>query len=332
MTSIQPPLYPPALHADDRVVIVSPSSTIADQRPHAEAAAAAFGKQLNVQVGFAEHAFATDYYSAGTPQQRAADIMAAFTDPDVRAILLSMGGATAIDVLDLLDYDLIRANPKIVAGISDCTTILQTITTHTGLVTFHGLELLDFARHPMPYTTASAQTTWFDAWHGTWEPNADWRDLDGEPTRYTGRRVIRPGSAEGILVGGNSEAIAQLIGGPHQPPFDDAVLVLETYRLQKRHLHALLVSLRQRGILTAINALVLGYCLGSDAPSPGNDRDLADLVTETTARLDLPVVQIGEIGHQVENLILPLGAHARLDATALTLTAPAVIPASELHA
>lgn len=314
MTTRTPLILPPALHAGDRAVVVSPSSTIADLREPAAAAALALGRALDLRVEFAEHAFAADHYSAGTPAQRAADLMAAFTDPGVHAIVLSMGGATAIDVLDLLDYDAIRDNPKIVAGISDCTTVLQTLTTRTGLVTFHGLELLDFARHPMPYTLASARATWVDTWSGPWAPNPDWRDLDGETTRYTGWRTIRSGTATGPLVGGNSEAITQLIGGPYAPDFAGAVLVLETYRLHKRHLDALLVSLRQRGILDQIAGLVIGYCLGSDAPGQGNDRDVAEIVTETTNGRDFPVAQIGEIGHQVENLILPLGAVVELNA------------------
>lgn len=328
MTTVPQSILPPALRPKDRVRVVSPSATIEPLREQFQTAASTLAKSLDLNVEFAEHAFATDHYSAGTPALRAADLMDAFADPGVRAVICSLGGATAIDVLDLLDYDLIRANPKIVTGISDSTTVLQTVTTLTGLVTFHGLELLDLARHRMPYTLASARATWFDAWHGTWASNPDWRDLDGETTTYTGHRTIRPGTAIGRIVGGNSEAITQLIGGPYAPDFTDAILVIETYRLQKRHIHALLVSLRQRGVLDQIAGLVIGYLLGSDVPGGGNDRDVADIVTETTSGYGFPVAQIGEIGHQVENLILPLGAIAQLDAThdapILELAAPAV--------
>jgi muramoyltetrapeptide carboxypeptidase len=321
-----PPLLPPALRPGDRAVIVSPSSTIADQQPAALKARDAFAQALDLHVDFAEHAFATHHYSAGTPDQRASDLMAAFTDPAVKAVLLSMGGATAIDVLDLLDYDAIAANPKIVAGISDSTTILQAITTRTGLVTFHGLELLDFARHPMTYTLDAARSTWFNAWSGPWQPNPDWRDLDGEATTYRGWRTIKPGIASGPVVGGNSDAFTQLIATPYAPRFDGAILAVETYRLHKRHIHALLVSLRLRGVLDAVNGMLIGYCLGSDAPGTGNDRDIADIVVETTAGYDIPVIQIGEIGHQVENLLLPLGAqvHLNTDTPSLALDSPVV--------
>jgi muramoyltetrapeptide carboxypeptidase len=179
-------IVPPALRGGDQGIIVSPSSTIADQRDVAVAARDALAAALGLDIAFAEHAFATHHYSAGSPAQRAADLMSAFTDPDIKAVFLAMGGATAIDVLDLLDYDVIRANPKVVSGISDSTTILQAITTRTGLTTFHGLELFDFARHRMSYTLASIRSTLFGAWSGSWRPNPDWRDLAGEATTYSG--------------------------------------------------------------------------------------------------------------------------------------------------
>jgi muramoyltetrapeptide carboxypeptidase len=322
-------LLAPALRPGDLVRAVSPSSTIAGMEAEMRSAAQAFGERLDVRVEFAEHAFATHHYSAGTPAERADDFMAAFADPDVAAVVLSMGGATAIDVLDLLDYDTIAANPKILTGISDSTTVLQAVTARTGLVTFHGIELYDYSRDPMPYTTANALNVWRDGWHGPWPENPAWRELNGETTTYTHRRTIRGGTATGPLAGGNSEAVTQLIGTPYEPDVDGAILVLETYRLHKRHIHALLVSLRQRGWLHRASGLVLGYLLGSEADRPGDDRDLADLVTEVTAGVpDLPVAQIGEIGHQVENLVLPLGATAHLDAAGpvpgLTLTGPAV--------
>ncbi len=312
-------IRPRALCPGDRVVVVSPSSTIAPLRTQIEQGAAALAQALNVMVHFGDHAFATDHYSAGTPAQRAQDLMSAFTTPDVAAIVLSLGGATAIDILDLLDYDAIAANPKILAGISDSSTVLNAVTARTGLVTFHGLELLDLARGPLPYTLGSLRSVWCERWSGSYEPNPAWRDLDDEPTTYTGRRAIKPGRARGIAVGGNSEAFMQLLGTPYCPDVDGAILVLETYRLQKRHIHALLVTLRLRGILDTIAGLVLGYCLGSDAPGAGNDRDLADIVQEATRGHDLPVLQIGEIGHQVENLILPLGATLEIDTDPVTL-------------
>lgn len=156
----------------------------AAQRDAAQNAAVVLEKSLGVKIEFADHAFGSHSYSAGTTEQRQQDLMAAFADPEVKAIVLSMGGATAIDVIDGLDYDLIVANPKIVTGISDSSTVLEAITARTGLVTFHGFEMLDFDRYDMPYTTDSMRQVWFEGWSGAYQPNPHWHDLEGERTTY----------------------------------------------------------------------------------------------------------------------------------------------------
>jgi muramoyltetrapeptide carboxypeptidase len=325
-TMNQTVIVPGRLRPGDRVRVMSPSSTITEQRDAAQNAAAVLEKSLGITIEFADHAFDACFYSSGTTEQRQHDLLAAFTDPEVKAIFLSMGGATAIDMLEGLDYDLIAANPKIVAGMSDSSTLLEAITAKTGLVTFYGFELLDFARHDLPYTTDSIRQVWFDGWSGPYRPNPNWHDLEGDPTSYRGWREIKPGQATGTAVGGNSEALTQVIGTAYCPRLDGAVLVLETYRLQKRHVQALMVSLRLKGVLDQISGMVLGYCLGSDQPGGRNERDVADILRETTTGYDFPILQIGEIGHQVENLILPLGATVHLDTRGpgFSLIGPAV--------
>jgi muramoyltetrapeptide carboxypeptidase len=319
-------IRPERLHPGDHVLVVSPSSTIAGDRETAETARANLERVLGLEIEFAKHALGQHYYSSGTASERHDDVMAAFADPEVKAIFLSMGGATAIDLVDRLDYETIAANPKVLAGISDSSTLLDAVTRRTGLVTFHGFEMLDFARHEMPYTAEWMMKVWFDAWSGCYAPNPGWRDLAGEPTRYRGWREIRPGKARGLAVGGNTEAFMQLVDTKYCPPLDGAILFVETYRLQKRHIHALFAHLRLRGVFDRIHGLVVGYCVGSDAPGVGNERAIADVVEEVLASYEFPVMQIGEIGHQVENLILPIGAAVEIDTARLSfeLIEPAV--------
>ena len=319
-------IHPPRLQPGDRVAVVSPSGTVAEQVAAVDGARRALEVALDLQLRYSPHALGTHFYSSGTAQERSDDLAAAFADPETKAIFLSIGGATAIDLVDRIDYREITNNPKIVAGISDSSTILNSITAVTGLVTFHGFEMLDFARYPMSYTAESMRRVLFDGWFGGYSPNSDWRDLDAEVTTYRGWRAIKPGIAEGSLVGGNSEALMQILGTEFGPSLDGKLLLLETYRFQKRHIHAALTQLRIRGVFGAISGLVLGYCLGSDSPGTGNERDLSEIVAEVTDGFGFPVVQVGEIGHQVENLIMPLGASVRIstDPVALHLLEPAV--------
>lgn len=315
-------IRPERLRAGDRAIIVSSSSTIADRSETAERARARLEAALGLRIEFAQHAFAQDNYSAGSIEERRHDLMGAFTDPEVKAIFFSTGGATAVDLVERLDYDTIAAHPKILAGLSDSSTLLNAITARTGLVTFHGLELFDFSQHEMQYTTQSIKQVWFDRWSGGYHPNPDWRDLEGDNTTYQGWREIKPGRARGTAVGGNSDAFMQLVGTKYCPPLDGSILFLEAYRLQKRHIQALLATLNLKGVLETIHGLVIGYCLGSDAPGTGNERDIADIALETTADYTFPAMQVGEIGHQVENLILPIGAELEIDTSSLSLALP----------
>jgi muramoyltetrapeptide carboxypeptidase len=315
-------IRPERLRAGDRAIIVSPSSTIADRSSPAEDARTNLETALGLKIDFADHAFAQNYYSAGTTEERRHDLMAAFTDPEVKAVFFSTGGATAVDLVDRLDYDAIAAHPKILAGLSDSSTLLNAVTAKTGLVTFHGFELMDFAQHELPYTAQSIKQVWFAGWSGDYHANPDWRDLEGDPTTYKGWREIKPGRAAGTGVGGNSDAFMQLVGTQYCPPLDGAILFLETYRLQKRHIQALLATLKLKGAFDSLSGLIIGYCLGSDALGTGNDRDIADIILETTADHTFPVIQIGEIGHQVENLVLPIGAPIEIDTSSPSLALP----------
>jgi muramoyltetrapeptide carboxypeptidase len=320
-------IRPERLRAGDRAIIVSSSSTIADRSEAAERARLSLETTLGLKVEFAHHAFAQDYYSAGRTEERRHDLMAAFTDPDIKAVCFSTGGATAVDLVDRLDYATIAKHPKILAGLSDSSTLLNAVTAKTGLVTFHGLELFDFSQHEMQYTTQGIRQVWFDQWAGDYRPNPDWRDLEGDETTYRGWRGIKPGRARGTAVGGNSEGFMQLVGTDYCPTLDGSILFLETYRLQKRHIQALLATLKLKGVFESIRGLITGYCLGSDAPGTGNERDIADIVLETTSDYTFPVMQVGEIGHQVENLILPIGAVIEIDTSSpsLVLPEPAVL-------
>jgi muramoyltetrapeptide carboxypeptidase len=315
-------IRPERLRAGDRAVIVSSSSTIAGRSEAADRARVRLETALGLKVEFARHAFAQDYYSAGSTEERRHDLMAAFTDPEVKAVFFSTGGATAVYLVDRLDYDTIAEIPKVLAGLSDSSTLLNAVSAKTGLLTFHGFELLDFSGHEMQYTAQNARQVWFDRWSGEYRPNPEWRDLEGDDTTYRGWREIKPGRARGTAVGGNSEAFMQLVGTDYCPPLDGSVMFLETYRLQKRHIQALLATLKLKGAFESIGGLILGYCLGSDAPGTGNERDIADIVLETTADYTFPVMQIGEIGHQVENLILPIGVTIEFDASSPSLVLP----------
>jgi muramoyltetrapeptide carboxypeptidase len=311
-------IAPPKLHPGDTVAIISPSQppTVKYSPDEFEKACRNFEQSTGLETVLAPNALAEHYYSAGTIQQRLDDFHWALRNPQVKGIIFSVGGNTAIELVDKLDYELIKQHPKVIAGISDATTLLNPILARTGLITFLGLEFTDFALEPMAYEVESMKQAWFDGDMGKIKPNPDWRDFDDLPTTYKGWRTIREGKAEGRILGGNYSCFTQLYPTEYIPDIEGSLLVMECYKYSKRDFHAALARLRLWGAFDKINGLIIGYCLGSDEPSvKGNERDMAELVLEVTDGYNLPIMQIGEIGHNVENIMLPIGAQARLDAT-----------------
>ena len=311
-------IKPSKLQPGDRVGLCSPSGTMAHKRELFEKAIKNFEKATQLHVVVAPNALAAHYYSAGTPEERLADFHGLVADKDIKAILFSGGGDTASDLLPGLDFDLIAHNPKIIAGISDATTLLSPITAKTGLITFLGFEFLDFAEHDLPYHFASLKKTWFEGTPGRIEPNPQWRDLTGTTTTYSGWQTIRPGIVEGPLVGGNSASFIQLIGTPYELSLPQQILFVETYKQPKKRVHKTLMQLKLHGVFERSAGLILGYCVESDNPDVlGNEQPMKELVLEVVADHEFPVLQVGEIGHFVENALQPFGARAHMDAAKL---------------
>src|SRR5512146_3218741 len=139
-------IKPPRLKPGDTIGIVSPSWGGAGTFPHRVELGIRHLEESGYRVRLGEHALNHSGYVSDTPENRAADLMAFFADPQVRAIVAAIGGDHACHLLPLLDFDLIRRNPKVLVGFSDITVLNVAIWQATGLVTFNGPALLtDFA-------------------------------------------------------------------------------------------------------------------------------------------------------------------------------------------
>jgi muramoyltetrapeptide carboxypeptidase len=314
-------MKPPKLQSGDKVTIISPSGSVANRKDLVEEACRNFEQATGLQTVLAPHALGHHYYSSGTSEERLHDFHWALNNPDIKAIIFSVGGNTAIDLVEGLDYELIKQNPKIIAGISDATTLLDAITAKTGLVTFLGIEFMDYAKESMAYETEAIKKAWFEGDIGTIQPNANWKDFDNLSTSYTGWQCIREGKAQGKIIGGNYGCFVQLRATGYWPNITNGIFVMETYKKNKKDIHQALAQLKLWGVLDQINGLIIGYCLGSDAPTvSGNDRSMNDVVLEVTDGYDFPILWMGEIGHNVENIMLPIGAVGEINTSQLTFT------------
>ncbi len=313
-------IRPKGLKEGDMVGLIGPAgATFRTERVEiARENMAALG--LRIKIG--DHVLDRYGYLAGRDEDRAADINAFFADPEIKILLAQGGGWGCNRLLPLLDYDLIRKNPKIVMGFSDLTGLLLGIHAKTGLVTFHG---------PMggsswsEFTTGYAKRVLFDGEALTMsnKVGSDDRLVQVENRVLT----ITPGTARGRLVGGNLTVLTALVGSDYLPDFDGCILFIEDVREEVYRVDRMLTQLKLAGILDRISGLVFGHCSDCDPSSRYGSLTLQEVLADHVAPLGVPAWYGSMIGHMRHYFTVPLGAKAEIDADAGTikLLEPAVI-------
>ncbi|MET9532183.1 S66 peptidase family protein [Streptomyces sp. NPDC006649] len=312
---------PPRLRKGDVVAVATPSAPVMTPRRLARGAEALRELGYEVRMG----PLAAGGVQNATPDQRVDELNRFFADPEVRCVVASLGGLNSNAVLEALDYDALRADPKIILGYSDITTILLAVHRRAGLVTFHGPTLLpELAEYPqiLPYTRdkllrAVARPQPLGRLTPAEEHTDEmllWDESDDRARRLRpgdGWQWLHAGTGTGPLLGGNLETIGLLAGTDYLPDLTGAVVFLETCATDIRVVEQSLTQLRMLRVFDKMAALLLGRSFR--APD-GFETALRQLVRSTTARYRVPVVAGLDIGHSDPMLTLPLGVRARVDA------------------
>lgn len=249
-----------------------------------------------------------------------ADLHAAFADPAVAAVMTVIGGYNSNELLPSLDWELIRANPKIFCGYSDITALQGAILARAGLVTYCGPHWSSFgmARHfgqTLQWFTAclfgddpvrlEPATTWTD---DLWFLDQDNREVLGTD----GWWPLQPGHAAGRLAGGNLSTLSLLQGTPYMPSLADAVLVVEDdEESHPANFARNLTSLLQLPDAAAIRGLVVGRFQRATSMT----RQLLEQIIDRQPPLaGLPVLANVDVGHTSPMATLPIGGQITMSA------------------
>jgi muramoyltetrapeptide carboxypeptidase len=324
-------IRPARVQAGDTVAVVSPCSPVVDWWRHRADRAQAYLESLGLHVRVMPNSGEGKAGAQVSPQSRAEDLHAAFSDPDVTVVLAAIGGDHAVELLPHLDYDLIRANPKVFQGYSDVTVLHWALLRRAGLVGFHGPALLpELGEYPtvLAYTDAWLRAAWFGDAPLRFAPARFWTDefLDWDQRRDLSRPrqvwpsegwvTIREGVAEGQLVGGCLETICRhLKDSQVWLDLRGALLVLETSEEvpPPDRVDAYLAELAEAAVFEQIAGLVMARPYGYDK---WQTLRLWALVAGWAQAVGVPVLGNVDCGHADPMLTLPLGVHARIDATA----------------
>jgi muramoyltetrapeptide carboxypeptidase len=290
---------PRALRAGDLIGIVSTSSPVTvGELDRLTAYLGSRGYLARVADGVLDR----DGYLAGGAKQRAAGLFQMFADPDVSLIMPASGGSGAGHLVDLLDYSLIRANPKLFTTFSDPTVLGNSILAASGLPSVHGVTGYQFF-----------------GWADVDEPTetAFWRmvsgPIAGQEVTGEGWRVHRAdgGTLSGPVVGGSLWSVLGLSGTRWMPATRGAILLLEAMTATFEEVDRMFTHLRLAGIFDHIAALVVGAPADwatEDAPDASTD----DLVLRCVQGR-FPVITGVGFGHQQRKMVFPVGCRVEFD-------------------
>jgi len=240
---------------------------------------------------------------AGTPEERAADIMAMFADPSIDAIVCARGGYGGNRVLPLLDYALIRKQPKIFVGYSDITGYLSSIAQQSGLVTFHGPMLSTFGEQTIEYNLDVFQ-----------QVLSGERNVRIRSSAACQARTLRPGAARGPLWGGNLMLIINRLGTADQIDTNGAILFIEEIGEKLYAFDRMMVHLKMSGSLDNISGLIVGEMLEMEDSKVPFGKSIDEIVLDVCGDLDIPIISNFPCGHGDYQATLPVSHEVELHA------------------
>jgi muramoyltetrapeptide carboxypeptidase len=314
-------IWPEPLEPGDAVMFVAPAGP--PNREEVERAKQRI-EERGYRVKMRDDIFDVEGYLAGTDERRAEELMEAFADPEVKAVACVRGGYGVMRILDRLDYDKIRANPKIVLGYSDITALHAALNRKAGLVAFHGpgpASGLGGKDGPPPFNVATLVQA---LEHGRGGYAID------VPEQVAKVDSFGKGRAHGRLVGGNLSLISALEGTPYAIETQGAILLLEDVNEAPYRIDRMLRQLKLAGKLDEIRGAVLGQFtteyVREDKLTDDARFDTTGVLRQYFENAGIPVLANYPVGHTPMNATLPLGAQVEIDADSRTLR---VLPAEE---
>lgn len=272
-------------------------------------------KDLGFRVKEGETIGKTKWWMAATPKEVAEDINSMFADENVKAIMAQTGGYSAIGVLEHLDYQLIKRNPKPFLGMSDMTVYHLAILAKVGMVGFHMDDV-----------------TFGMGWN--WQKNKEWDKFGreafiklltspepyGEMKPLSGWECWKKGKASGHLIGGILQHQRTLSGTEYYPKegdFKGAILFWEEVGVELYSIAQSLYKLKYMGVLNQISGMIVGKIkyikpMREEEIKTPSDKEL---VLDILKEYDFPILSNVDFGHFTVNIPMPLGIKVEMDAT-----------------
>ena len=291
---------PARLRPGNRIGVVAPAGCV---EPDALLKGVQVIRNQGFEVELSSRIFDSKGYLAGDERNRADDLINFFQRSDIHAIFCARGGFGSAQLLPFLIQSNFRPSPKIFAGYSDITILLNWLRHQFGLVTFHAPMVAMELAHGVNERTGEA------FWGLLTGHKSEWQVDLGE--------MIRPGKTEGEVMGGCLSVVVTTLGTPYEIQTDGKLLFLEDVGERPYRIERMLTHLKMAGKLDHLAGLVFGDFTNCEAEGP---RSVLPIIAEMFAQAPYPVLTGMPAGHGSEHITLPFGVRMILDGYSRTLS------------
>lgn len=286
-------IIPPFLEPGDVIGLITPAGPVTDHD------ATQTGIKLLEKEGYQvrqPYGLEQQDYLAGSDKDRAKQFIDIWNDNEIKAVLAVRGGYGSLRLLPYLNMQELAANPKILAGFSDITILLNEFSRQTGLVTFHAPMMATLSR-----SDQQSQDSFFRIMAGNFAP-----------VHSSAMQIMTSGNARGRLIGGNLASLIHLLGTPHEPDWPNNILVIEDVGEAPYKIDRMLTQLHLSGQLTKLAGLILGTFTDTDGLEEEWSATIWARALELTGG-EIPLWVNFPSGHGTRNITLPVGMEAVMD-------------------
>jgi len=296
-------MIPAKLNKGDEIRIVAPSGSLSRVRTDVLNSALAHLHECGFKVTFSKNCREMDRFSSSPVKSRVEDLHEAFIDQNVKAVMACIGGFNANQILPFIDYNLIRANPKILCGYSDITVLLNAVYARTGLVTYHAphLAALGFLKE-REYTDRYFSQCLMNKASFTVEPSQ-------ASEQYM---VLQEGQCEGRIIGGNLCSLNLLQGTPYMPDIKDTVLFIEDDNIMGDYFPYEFDRNLQSLLQLDGGESVKGIVFGRFGESCKMTEETVRAIIDGKVSPEIPVVFGIDFGHVYPMISFPIGGRMQL--------------------
>ncbi len=285
------------LKQGDTIEVIAPSNPVQEDDIKFLKETEKLFNAKGINVIYGKHIYSDTLGYGATPEEKAEDLNDAFLNKNVQAIFCAKGGENSNTIFDLIDYDIIKKNPKIFCGFSDSTSLLNMINQRTGLITFHS-------------STFKAISDWDDS--SVFEDIIK-KLMDGENILQKQEEkveIIQEGQAQGRLIGGNLNCLSRMVCGKYSLDFDNKIIFIEDLAEESnpKFVSSFLYYMKQNDVFSKIN----GIWIGSYEHESGIS--LEQIVRDVIKNeYNIPIIKSYNFGHIAKKITIPIGVNAKID-------------------